>query len=235
VTLCFTPAQEGLARGRLTIVSNDPKTPTLSLGMVGLGEIRQIETPRIRLDPLQFSFGSVPVGRSAQRTLTVSNVGMAELTVSRVDIGPEVYAVREPTPFSVEPLSSQSVTVEYKPLAESVHPGQLTLFSNDPLEPEVTVILLANSTRCFATTAAYGSPMQQQLRDLRSLRDESLVHSPRGRSLVGLYYRWNDVASTLIASNRVGRAVARWLLRFVAAVARRLVPSVERGTHSAED
>ena len=38
---------------------------------------------------------------------------------------------------------------------------QLTLFSNDPLEPEVTVILLANSTRCFATTAAYGSPMQQ--------------------------------------------------------------------------
>ena len=235
VTLRFAPAHEGLARGRLAITSNDPKTPTLSLGLVGLGETKPIETPRILLDPLQFSFGSVPVGQSAQRTLTVNNAGMAELTVSRVDIAPGDYSLLELTPFSVEAHSSQGVAVEYRPLTEAVHPGKLVVFSNDPLEPQVTVILLGNSTRCFATTAAYGSPMQKQLRTLRALRDESLVHSARGRSLVSLYYRWNDVASALIANNRVGRAVARWLLRIVAAVARRLVPTDERRPHTAEN
>ncbi|MFW6117878.1 MAG: X2-like carbohydrate binding domain-containing protein [Chloroflexota bacterium] len=42
---------------------------------------------------------------------------------------------------------------------------------------------------CFIATAAYGTPMAEEIQILRDFRDEYLLTDPLGQALVGIYYR----------------------------------------------
>ena len=42
---------------------------------------------------------------------------------------------------------------------------------------------------CFIATAAYSTPMAEEIQILREFRDEYLLTNPLGRSIVGLYYK----------------------------------------------
>jgi len=213
VVIRFAPTTEGRMQATLSIASNDPRRPTLAIPLLGIGEPAPVEGPHVVLDVQQLNFGSVPVGQAAQLSVTVKNTGTDVLIVDHVYIDLPAYAVIGETAFSVEPAASHSVTIEYKPVAEGMHRGTLTFFSNDPQQPEASVALVGTSTRCFVATAAYGSPMQRNVRTLRNFRDQSLLRSHLGRSLVTLYYRWNGTAAGLIAHSKVSRTIARWMLQ----------------------
>ena len=213
VVIRFAPTTEGRMQATLSIASNDPRRPTLAVPLLGIGEPAPVEGPHVVLDVQQLNFGSVPVGQAAQLSVTVKNTGTDVLIVDHVYIDLPAYAVIGETAFSVEPAASHSVTIEYKPVAEGMHRGTLTFFSNDPQQPEASVALVGTSTRCFVATAAYGSPMQRNVRTLRNFRDQSLLRSHLGRSLVTLYYRWNGTAAGLIAHSKVSRTIARWMLQ----------------------
>jgi len=55
--------------------------------------------------------------------------------------------------------------------------------------------------QCFIATAAYGSPMAEQVRMLRSFRDEYLLPCPLGQKLVSLYYAAGKPAAKFIESH----------------------------------
>jgi hypothetical protein len=46
-----------------------------------------------------------------------------------------------------------------------------------------------SSNTCFIATAAYGTPMAEEIQILREFRDEYLLTSPVGQAIVDLYYR----------------------------------------------
>jgi hypothetical protein len=219
VVIRFTPTVEGRLQATLSIGSNDPKWPTFPVALIGTAEPVPVGGPHIVLDPTQIHFGAVPVGQSARRNVTVKNNGTAMLTVNDVSSPLTVYTVIGQTEFSVAPSSSHAVTVQYTPTAEGAHRARLTFASNDPQQPKAPIVLSGTGTRCFVATAAYGSPMQKEVRMLRAFRDQSLTHSRPGRALVTLYYGWNNSAADLIAGSQVGRTVARWMLRPFVAVA----------------
>ncbi len=55
--------------------------------------------------------------------------------------------------------------------------------------------------QCFIATAAYGSPMAEQVQMLRSFRDEYLLPCPLGQKLVSLYYAAGKPAAKFIESH----------------------------------
>ena len=68
------------------------------------------------------------------------------------------------------------------------------------------------SSSCFIATAAFGSPMAQQVRTLRLWRDERLLTTYSGRKFVKFYYRFSPPLATVIANHPALKQITRMLL-----------------------
>lgn len=98
--------------------------------------------PDIDVQPTAVDFGNVTVGSTADRTLTVRNVGNASLTVTGVSIdNPRFTVVSPSTPFTVSVGGQQAVVVRFAPAVVGPQSGTLRIQSNDPDEATVTVSL----------------------------------------------------------------------------------------------
>ncbi|MFQ6093453.1 MAG: choice-of-anchor D domain-containing protein, partial [bacterium] len=135
VAVVFIPSVTGLITGSLTIASNDLDEPTLSVSLRGLGLV-----PDIELSETSHNFGGVVVGNATEWILTVTNMGTGDLVVRTIGSDNPVFAV-DITSFTVEPGGSQLVTVTFGPTAAGLTSGLLTIFSSDPDEPVLSVVL----------------------------------------------------------------------------------------------
>jgi very-short-patch-repair endonuclease len=66
---------------------------------------------------------------------------------------------------------------------------------------------------CFIATAAYGTPMAQEINTLRRFRDLSMEPNPLGKHLVTLYYKTSPPLATVIARSKSMKAFVRLSLR----------------------
>ena len=64
-------------------------------------------------------------------------------------------------------------------------------------------------SRCFIATAAYGTPMAEEIEILRQFRDEYLLTSPVGKALVEFYYRVSPPIAEFITEHPSLKPVVR--------------------------
>jgi hypothetical protein len=69
---------------------------------------------------------------------------------------------------------------------------------------------------CFIATAAFGSPLAEEVAVLRRFRDSVLRTSSPGRAFIGLYYRYSPPAARFISQHEPLRAAVRGALYPVA-------------------
>jgi len=66
-----------------------------------------------------------------------------------------------------------------------------------------------NKSSCFIATAAYGTPMAQEISILREFRDVVLLQNPPGELLVNVYYAISPVPAAFIAKHEMLRTIVR--------------------------
>ncbi|MGD1098213.1 MAG: choice-of-anchor D domain-containing protein [Bryobacteraceae bacterium] len=145
VTIAFSATSAGAQSGTITIVSNDPITPSLTVNVTGTG-VAPVVTPVINVTPTNLNFGSVTTGKTSDLTLTVYNSGSGALTVNSVTSSNSAFSLTSlSTPLNVAPGASQSFTIRFAPTAPGALIATLTIASNDPVTPSFPVYLTATA------------------------------------------------------------------------------------------
>jgi MYXO-CTERM domain-containing protein len=134
----FKPAVVGAATGTLTLLTNDPDRPIVEVQLSGRGV-----TPQLVLSPSELAFGEQRVGTtSAAKKVMVGNTGSGPLHLMALSFGAgEPFAVTPSSALTLAPGESQELSVTFKPTATGAASGTLTLSTDDPARPQVSVAL----------------------------------------------------------------------------------------------
>ena len=156
-TAKFAPTSAGNPTGSISIVSNSPNSP-LVISMSGTAVA---STPQITVNPAGINFGNQAVGSSASQTVSISNPGNANLTVSQIAIsGPGYSMSGAATPMTIIPGASASFTTTFAPTSPGSAAGSVSITSNAQASPAV-VAMSGNGTQGQLTASpssiAFGS------------------------------------------------------------------------------
>jgi MYXO-CTERM domain-containing protein len=116
-----------------------------------------VPLPDIRMSGTSYDLGEVPVGESSERTLTIDNVGEAELEVTLAMPG-SPFGVDEPS-LTLAPGAEESFTVTFAPETGGVANGVVLLRTNDPDESTVAVRLTGSGIETTMPMDDGGTPM----------------------------------------------------------------------------
>ncbi len=156
LTVTYAPTDANSDLGCLTLASNDPANPTVTLGLSGTGAVPA--APAIALSPGTLSFGTVTVGSSAMLPTQVQNGGNAPLTVSSITrcagTG-TAFTWSPPAPFTVAAGGGSTLSVTYAPTAATGDSGCLTIASDDPARPTVNLTVSGNGALAPAPAIAF--------------------------------------------------------------------------------
>ncbi|HET9551543.1 MAG TPA: choice-of-anchor D domain-containing protein, partial [Anaeromyxobacteraceae bacterium] len=140
VSVAFAPATIGAKAASVVVTSNDPANPTLTVGLTGNGVIATAS-----VSPASLAFGNKQVGTStAAGTVTLSNTGTTALAIGSIAFtgaNPGDFAQTSTCGASVPAAGSCTVSVTFKPTAPGPRAASLSIATNDPVNPVVSVVV----------------------------------------------------------------------------------------------
>ncbi|MDO9576506.1 MAG: C25 family cysteine peptidase [Candidatus Cloacimonadales bacterium] len=137
--ITFAPLTAASCVANMSISSNDPINPVVEVELIG-----NYQFPIIQLSEYSFDFGNVNIGDEVTDTLTVYNLGNDILNVSNVETTLPVFTVSM-TNFIVDPDGSEELYITFSPSEMTTYNDVLTIYSNDPENPQIEVDL----TGCY--------------------------------------------------------------------------------------
>ncbi len=149
----FNPTATGPQSATLTIPSNDPATPNVTVLVSGSGT-----EPDIRVTG-STDFGVASAWTPAERTLAVCNTGGCSLSVTSAAGGcADFTLVSNPFPAVLAPGSCLDLVVGFTPVLPGFKSCGLTITSNDPDTPVVSRTLTARTPPFLSLHAGLVSP-----------------------------------------------------------------------------
>jgi subtilisin family serine protease len=136
VTLDATGLDPGDYAARVLISSNDPDESLVTVRV----NLHVTGSPLITVAPDSVDFDSQYVGATAYDSVRVRNLGTETLHVSQLTATPATFGVNS-TGFSVPRGGIRAVAVSFAPTHDGLETGTLTIASDDPRQPTLTVDL----------------------------------------------------------------------------------------------
>jgi hypothetical protein len=131
VTVTYVPTSGGSRSANLSIVDGDPTSPQ-SVTFSGSADA-------ISVSPASVGFGTVAVGKTSPKTVTITNAGTATVTLSPLQISGansgDFTLSNNTCGNSMPGTSSCSVTVTFGPLASGSRTATLTVTDSDLSSP----------------------------------------------------------------------------------------------------
>lgn len=178
----YRPEGEGADTGSIQVEADDVENPPAAEGESEIHEIDVVadaEAPCIEVDGRTRDFGQVPLGEIGRETIAVSNCGTEDLeidTIALEDDDGEVFYLNLGAwdqsgdgnldgTVELSPDESDSFIVEFNPLEEGTERADLRINSNDPVQPSLTLNLVARGAEgscpeAVALASIEGTPMQ---------------------------------------------------------------------------
>jgi len=143
LTVSVTPAASGPVNGTLSVQGDASSAPVV----VNLAATGVVASQQVSLSSSSINFGSVVVGSQGTSNLTISNTGGSELTVSGISVSGTGFGFSGiTTPKVISAGQSSPVSLTFSPTTASAATGSLTITSNDPTNPTMTVALSGTGT-----------------------------------------------------------------------------------------
>ena len=144
----FSPAAVGNKNATLSIPSDDPDTATVSVSLSG----NAIPVANVSVNPSSKEFTVINVGSSSgSQTFTISNTGTANLVIGTASLtGADLtdFIIRNDhcSGQTIAPAGNCTLQARFSPAGEGSKTADLSLPSNDPDMPTLTVHLTGEGT-----------------------------------------------------------------------------------------
>ncbi len=136
----FEPLSFGTKNGIVTVDSTNNPGGNMSVNVTGLASPGHITVSG------GGTFGNVCAGSNAQQTITVGNTGPCNLHVTSATINCSDFTIEgNPFPATLSADSSLPLTIAFTPTSGGPKTCTLTINSDDPTNPTVTVTLTATT------------------------------------------------------------------------------------------
>ena len=135
VYITFTPDETIVYEAAMSISSNDPVNPVVTVDLNGDSIF-----PIIELSETSFDFGPVDLGTEAVNTLVVYNTGTDILSVSNLAVTGDVFSLNTES-FDLQPDESIEVLISFIPQEEATYNETITITSDDPFNPVLEISL----------------------------------------------------------------------------------------------
>jgi len=143
------------------------------------------------------------------------------------------YAWKQTSGTAVTLTGAGTATANFAaPASDATLTFELTVTDNEGLSASDSVVVTVQAVvgtgksgggGCFIATAAYGTPMANEVRYLRAFRDQYLLASRIGSGLVDWYYRLSPPVASFLRAHESLRSVVRWGLAPLVELSRWLV------------
>lgn len=141
LTIVFAPTVSGAANGSISVVSNAVNSAA-TIAVSGTGAQSQL----IVLTPTPVDFGTVSVGSSSARTITLRNSGNTAVTITQGSVSGSGFTMTGLTiPLTLAAGHDQSFTAQFAPQAAGTVTGSITIISN-AVNPTITIPLSGTGT-----------------------------------------------------------------------------------------
>ena len=128
ITVVFTVTSMGSVSGTLTITHDATGSPN-AVTITGTGV-----SPSVQLSASSLAFGRTSLGVTTSRSVTISNTGTADLTVSSISASSPAY-IPSSDCATVPPGGSCTVTVSFTPTQAGPAPATLSIADDAPGSP----------------------------------------------------------------------------------------------------
>lgn len=171
VTMGGPQAQIGPAQTTLTIFSNDPSNPAVSVQLTGTFA----QAPPILEAPATMDFGTRPLGQGSVQIAIIRNRGCGNLNITQLNIteadNPKVFSVAGPAvPFSVPSGGHAQIRVSFTPRTDTIYDGSLTIVSSNGQPQSATISLLGVSLAIINRRSVTNGTTTSMARALATVR-----------------------------------------------------------------
>jgi ASPM-SPD-2-Hydin domain-containing protein/centrosomal CEP192-like protein len=130
LTIAFTPQAPGHPAGKIAIKSNTPSTGEVDVSVSG----GAVAAGKLALSPTSLAFGSVRVGQSQAKAVTLTNPGGTSVTVSQDSVSSAAFTVGGLTlPLTLAAGQSASFNVTFAPQSSGAVNGSVRFNGNSSL------------------------------------------------------------------------------------------------------
>ena len=159
VALTFHPTVAGAVTGSLTITSNDPTNPTMTVTLGGTGTTAAVG--QLQANASTLTFGNVDTGSSATQHIILTNTGTAAVQITSIGASGTGFSVNGVTaPVSLNPSATATLNVVFAPTVAGNATGSVTVVSNAAGSPLVITLSGTGLQAILSSTpssAAFGN------------------------------------------------------------------------------